>query len=80
MLEKQQKADAAQPLCPHCQNKLSRLSGGHWTTLQTRFGPIRVSGCAVTAGVVASGALRPMRCWVCRNKEPNLRPCRRWPP
>jgi hypothetical protein len=38
----QQKADAAPPLCPHCQNKLSRLSGGHWTTLQTRFGPIRV--------------------------------------
>ena len=44
MLEKaaQQKADAAPPLCPHCQNKLSRLSAGHWTTLQTRFGSIRV--------------------------------------
>jgi hypothetical protein len=44
MLEKaaQQKADAAPPQCPHCQNKLSRLSEGHFTTIQTRFGPIRV--------------------------------------
>ena len=44
MLEKaaQQKADAAPPLCPHCQNKLSRLTDGHWTTIQTRFGPIRI--------------------------------------
>jgi hypothetical protein len=44
MLEKaaQQKADAVPPLCPHCQNKLSRLSEGHFTTIQTRFGPIRV--------------------------------------
>jgi len=43
MLEKaaQQKADATPPLCPHCQNKLSRLSPGHFTTIQTRFGPIR---------------------------------------
>ena len=34
MLEKaaQQKADAAPPLCPHCQNKLSRVTDGHWTT------------------------------------------------
>ncbi|MCW5556190.1 MAG: ISKra4 family transposase [Verrucomicrobiae bacterium] len=44
MLEKaaQQKADAAPPLCPHCQNKLRRLTDGHWTTIQTRFGPIRL--------------------------------------
>ena len=44
MLEKaaQQKADAAPPLCPQCQNKLSRLSAGHGTTIATRFGPIRV--------------------------------------
>ena len=44
ILEKaaQQKADAAPPLCPHCQNKLSRLSAGHFTAIQTRFGPIRV--------------------------------------
>jgi hypothetical protein len=44
MLEKsaQQKAGAAPPLCPHCQNKLSRLSPGHWTTIQTRFGSIRI--------------------------------------
>jgi len=44
MLEKaaQQKADAAPPLCPVCQNKLSRLSKGHWTTIQTRFGSIHV--------------------------------------
>jgi hypothetical protein len=44
MLEKaaQQKADGAPPLCPHCQNKLSRLTGGHWTTIQSRFGSIRV--------------------------------------
>ena len=44
MLEKaaQQKADAAPPLCPQCQNQLRRLTGGHGTTIQTRFGPIRV--------------------------------------
>ena len=44
MLEKaaQQKADATPPLCPVCQNKLSRVSGGHFTTIQTRFGSIRV--------------------------------------
>lgn len=44
MLEKaaQQKADAAAPLCPLCQNKLSRLTGGHFTTIQSRFGSIRV--------------------------------------
>lgn len=44
MLEKaaQQKAEAAPPLCPQCQNRLSRLSPGHGTTIQTRFGPIRV--------------------------------------
>ena len=43
MLEKaaQQKADAAPPLCPHCQNKLSRVTSGHWTTIQTRFGAVR---------------------------------------
>lgn len=38
----QQKAGAAPPHCPHCQNKLGRVAGGHWTTLQTRFGPIRL--------------------------------------
>lgn len=44
MLEQaaQQKADAAPPLCPRCQNQLSRLTDGHWTTIQTRFGPIRL--------------------------------------
>ena len=44
MLEKaaQQKADTAPPLCPRCQNKLSRVTDGHWTTIQTRFGQIRV--------------------------------------
>ena len=44
MLEKaaQQKANAAPPLCPRCQNKLSRVTGDHWTTIQTRFGPIRL--------------------------------------
>src|SRR5262249_26369471 len=44
MLEKaaQQKADNAPPLCPQGQNKLSRVSPGHGTTIQTRFGPIRV--------------------------------------
>jgi hypothetical protein len=44
MLEKgaQQKADQAPPVCPVCQNKLSRVKPGHWTTIQTRFGPIRI--------------------------------------
>ena len=45
MLEQaaQAKAAAAPPLCPHCQNKLSRLSTGHSTTIQTRWGEIRVA-------------------------------------
>ena len=38
----QQKAAAAPPLCPHCQNHLRRLTEGHGTTIQSRFGPIRV--------------------------------------
>lgn len=44
MLEQaaQQKAAAAPPHCPRCQNKLSRLTDGHGTTIQTRFGRIRV--------------------------------------
>ena len=44
MLEQaaQQKAAAAPPLCPHCQNKLRRLTEGHGTTIQTRYGDIRV--------------------------------------
>lgn len=44
MLEKgaQLKADQAPPLCPVCQNKLSRWKPGHGTTIQTRFGPIRI--------------------------------------
>jgi len=44
MLEKgaQVKADQAPPVCPVCQQKLSRWKTGHWTTIQTRFGPIRI--------------------------------------
>jgi hypothetical protein len=44
MLEKaaQQKADAAPPLCPHCQTRLRNVTPGHGTTIQTRFGAIRV--------------------------------------
>jgi len=44
MLEQaaQQKAAAAPPLCPHCQHRLSRRSEGHGTTIQTRFGAIRI--------------------------------------
>lgn len=45
MLEKaaQEKAAAAPPLCPLCQNKLRRLTAGHSTTVQTRWGDIRVA-------------------------------------
>lgn len=44
MLEKgaQLKADQAPPLCSVCQNKLSRWKQGHWTSIQTRFGVIRI--------------------------------------
>src|SRR5208283_2296297 len=44
MLEKgaQLKADQAPPLCPVCQNKLSHWKQGHWTSIQTRFGTIRL--------------------------------------
>jgi hypothetical protein len=44
MLEKgaQLKADQAPPICPVCQNKLSRWKQGHPTTIQTRFGPVRI--------------------------------------
>ena len=42
MLEKgaQLKADPAPPICPVCQNKLSRWKPGHGTSIQTRFGTI----------------------------------------
>jgi uncharacterized protein YheU (UPF0270 family) len=36
----QKKADAAPPLCPVCQKKLSRLSRNEPRTVQTRFGPV----------------------------------------
>ncbi len=44
MLEKgaRLKADQAPPLCPVCQNKLSRWKSGHATGIQTRFGMIRI--------------------------------------
>ena len=38
----QQKADSAPPLCPHCQNQLSRVTSGHGTTIQSRFGLLRL--------------------------------------
>lgn len=38
----QEKAAAAPPLCPHCQNKLRQWTLGHPTTLQTRWGEIRI--------------------------------------
>ena len=57
MLEKaaQQKAASAPPLCPHCQNKLSRGTPGHGTTIQSRFGPIRIQR--------ARGGCRRCRKW-----------------
>lgn len=44
MLEKgaQLKAGQAPPLCPVCQNKLSRWKAGHGTSIQTRFGVVRI--------------------------------------
>jgi hypothetical protein len=44
MLEKaaQLKAEQAPPLCPVCQNKLSRWKQGHWTSIQSRFGILRL--------------------------------------
>ena len=38
----QQKADSAPPLWPHCQNKLSRVTHGHETTIQSRLGALRL--------------------------------------
>jgi hypothetical protein len=38
----QAKADATPPLCPVCGKALSRLSGDHPRTFQSRFGPITV--------------------------------------
>lgn len=45
MLEKaaQAKAAAVPPRCPVCGQPLHRVSGGHGTTMQTRFGAIRVA-------------------------------------
>ena len=37
-----EKAAAAPPLCPHCQNKLRRLTESYGTTIQTRHGDIRI--------------------------------------
>src|SRR5580698_2657481 len=38
----QAKADGAAPLCPVCQQKLTRLSAGHPRTFQTRYGAITI--------------------------------------
>jgi hypothetical protein len=38
----QQKAAATPPVCPVCQQKLTRLSAGHARTFDTRFGPVTV--------------------------------------
>jgi hypothetical protein len=38
----QLKADQAPAVRPVCQNKLSRWKQGHWRSLQTRFGPLRL--------------------------------------
>ena len=86
ILEKaaQPKADAAPPLCPHCQNKLSRLSGGHFTTIQTRFGLMRVQrvrGCCrrcrkwrfaadALLGLPEAGMESTCRQYQCRFKRP----------
>ncbi len=44
MLEKgaQLKADQAPPICPVCQNKLSRWKQGHGTSIQSRFGILHI--------------------------------------
>jgi len=38
----QKKAEATPPLCPVCKQKLSRVSGGHGRSFESRFGTIRV--------------------------------------
>ena len=38
----QAKADATPPLCPVCQQKLTRLSAGHPRTFQSRYGDLTV--------------------------------------
>lgn len=38
----QKKADATPPRCPHCQQPLKRVSGGHERTFATRFGEATV--------------------------------------
>jgi hypothetical protein len=38
----QQKADAAPPICPVCQQPLTRLSADHGRTFESKFGPITV--------------------------------------
>src|SRR6185503_17118089 len=38
----QQKADATPPVCPLCQQKLTRPSAGHPRTFATRFGCVTV--------------------------------------
>src|SRR5262249_17180710 len=38
----QKKAEGTPPLCPVCKQKLSRVSGGHGRSFESRFGTIRV--------------------------------------
>lgn len=38
----QQKADAAPPRGPHCQNQLSRVTHNHGITIPSRFGRLRL--------------------------------------
>src|SRR2546428_10951006 len=38
----QEKADQSPPVCPVCGGKLSRGTGGHGRSYQTRFGEVRI--------------------------------------
>jgi hypothetical protein len=71
---------AAPPRCPHGQHKLRRLTDGHGTTVQTRWGPLRVGR--------ARGDCRRCKKWrfpadallgLCPSRAPNPPACRKSP-
>lgn len=51
----QKKAEQAPPVCPVCGHKLSRVTGGHERSYQTRFGEVRIKR--------LRGWCRRCKCW-----------------
>lgn len=81
LLEKaaQAKAAAVPPRCPECQQALGCLSGGHGTTIQTRFGEIRVERVRGKCRRCQRWRFPADAFWACPPKGRNRPRCRKSP-